>query len=141
MLPVSGRPGGAVARIHRPVDGVEERAQLLAPRGCDRFEPGYAALQVRAKVGLPLPVLAGSAVASRVRQHGLQAVVVLTREGLFGGMGLDSQWDRGCLGRVRDTLFAPSDDGRHASSIAEAVGKSYNRSGPFARVVYTESHV
>jgi 1,4-alpha-glucan branching enzyme len=70
----------------------------------------------------------------------LQNDDVITRDALFGGLGLDSQWDGDFKGRLRDLLFAPSDDARRASSVAEAVGKSYNRSGPFARVIYTESH-
>lgn len=70
----------------------------------------------------------------------LQNDDVITRDALFGGVGLDSQWDSGFLGRVRDMLLAPTDEARRAHTIAEAVGKSYNRSGPFARVVYTESH-
>jgi len=70
----------------------------------------------------------------------LQNDDVITRDALFGGIGLDSQWDPGFLGRVREMLFAPTDDARSASRIAEAVGKSYNQSGPFARVIYTESH-
>ena len=70
----------------------------------------------------------------------LQNDDVLTRDALFGGIGLDSQWDPGFRERVRGLLFAPNDDARRASSIAEAVGKSYNGSGPFQRVIYTESH-
>lgn len=72
--------------------------------------------------------------------EGLQNDDAITRDALFGGMGLDGQWDPGFKMRVRDLLFAPNDDIRRASSVAEAVGKSYNRSGPFARVIYTESH-
>ena len=60
----------------------------------------------------------------------LQNNDVLTRDALFGGIGLDSQWDPGFKDRVRGLLFAPNDDARRASSIAEAVGKSY--SGSFA---------
>ena len=71
----------------------------------------------------------------------LQNDDVLTRDALFGGIGLDSQWDPGFRDRVvRGMLFAPNDDARRASSVAEAVGKSYNGSGPFQRVIYTESH-
>jgi len=70
----------------------------------------------------------------------LQNDDVVTRDALFGGMGLDSQWDARFLGRVREMLFAPNDDARRASSVAEAVSKSYNQSGPFARVIYDESH-
>ncbi len=70
----------------------------------------------------------------------LQNDDVITRDALLGGMGLDSQWDAGFLGRVRDMLFAPTDDARSAASIAEAVAKTYNGSAPFARVIYTESH-
>jgi 1,4-alpha-glucan branching enzyme len=70
----------------------------------------------------------------------LQNESFITRDALFGGMGLDSQWDSWFRGRVTDMLFSPNDEGRRASVIAEAVGKSYNDAGPFARVVYTESH-
>src|SRR6476469_3655191 len=61
----------------------------------------------------------------------LQNDDALTRDALFGGIGLDSQWDPGFRDRIRGMLFAPNDDARRASSIAEAVGKSYNGSGPF----------
>ena len=64
----------------------------------------------------------------------------MTRDALFGGIGLDSQWDAGFVGRLREMLFAPADDARRASSVAEAIGKTYNGSGPFQRVIYTESH-
>ena len=70
----------------------------------------------------------------------LQNEAFITNDALFGGMGLDSQWDSWGLGRIRDLLFAPSDDARRASSVAEAVTKSYNSAGPFARVLYSESH-
>jgi len=70
----------------------------------------------------------------------LQNDDVVTRDALFGGIGLDSQWDAGFVGRIRDTLLSPTDEGRRASVVAEAVSKSYDRSGPFQRVVYTESH-
>jgi 1,4-alpha-glucan branching enzyme len=70
----------------------------------------------------------------------LQNDATITQDALFGGMGLDSQWDSWFLGRVRDLMFAASDDARSASSVAEAIGKSYNSAGAFARVIYTESH-
>jgi 1,4-alpha-glucan branching enzyme len=70
----------------------------------------------------------------------LQNDDAVTRDALLGGMGMDAQWDPVFKDRVRGMLLAPSDDARRASAIAEAVAKSYNASGPFARVVYAESH-
>ena len=65
----------------------------------------------------------------------------LTKDALFGGMGLDAQWDNWFLGRMRDGLMFCADDGsRSATSVAQAIGKSYNDAGPFQRIVYTESH-
>ena len=70
----------------------------------------------------------------------LQNDASLTRDALFGGMGLDAQWDGWFLGHVRDTITATNDGARSAAQVAEAVGKSYNDAGPFQRVVYIESH-
>jgi 1,4-alpha-glucan branching enzyme len=70
----------------------------------------------------------------------LQNDDVITRDALFGGMGLDAQWDGNFVGIVRDMLMAPDDSARLPSQVAQAVGKSYNRSGPFQRVIYIESH-
>jgi 1,4-alpha-glucan branching enzyme len=70
----------------------------------------------------------------------LQNDDVVTRDAWFGGSGLDAQWAATFLGKVREMLLAPSDDARRASVVAEAVGKSYNGSGPYQRVIYVESH-
>src|SRR5581483_6175238 len=70
----------------------------------------------------------------------LQNDDVITRDALFGGMGLDSQWDSVYFNKLRSMLLAPADSARLPSDVAQAVGKSYNRSGPFQRVIYTESH-
>jgi 1,4-alpha-glucan branching enzyme len=70
----------------------------------------------------------------------LQNDDVITRDALFGGMGLDSQWDSFYLWRIREMLLAASDSGRMANVIGGAVGKAYNGSGSFQRVVYFESH-
>ncbi len=64
----------------------------------------------------------------------------ITRDALFGGMGLDSQWDSWFLGRLRDMMFAANDDSRSTQSVVEAIGKSYNYAGFFQRVIYVESH-
>lgn len=70
----------------------------------------------------------------------LQNDEVITRDALFGGMGLDAQWDSTYLGTLREMLLATSDPARQASQVARAVGKTYNNSGPFQRIIYTESH-
>src|SRR5206468_2941996 len=43
-------------------------------------------------------------------------------------------------GRLRNMMFAPGDDQRDPSSVADAIAKSYNSTGPFQRVIYIESH-
>jgi 1,4-alpha-glucan branching enzyme len=70
----------------------------------------------------------------------LQNDDTLTRDALAGGIGLDAQWDSWFSGRVRNALFAFADDQRNVQQVAEAISKSYNSSGPFQRVNYTESH-
>jgi 1,4-alpha-glucan branching enzyme len=70
----------------------------------------------------------------------LQNDDAITRDALFGGMGLDSQWDGWFADRVRSMLLAPSDEARVASRIREAIEKPYNRSGAFERVIYFDSH-
>lgn len=70
----------------------------------------------------------------------LQNDDIVTRDALFGGIGLDSQWDNWFLGRVRNAMFALYDDQRGPQQVADALAKAYNSSGPFQRVVYTESH-
>ncbi len=64
----------------------------------------------------------------------------LTRDALFGGMGLDSQWDNWFLGRLRHTMTEIGDGNYSVLDVAGAVTKSYNTAGPFERVVYLESH-
>ncbi len=64
----------------------------------------------------------------------------LTKDALFGGIGLDSQWDNWFLGRLRTMMTASNDGDRGVLDVAGAVGKSYNTAGPFERVVYLESH-
>jgi 1,4-alpha-glucan branching enzyme len=70
----------------------------------------------------------------------LQNDDVVTRDALFGGIGLDSQWDNWFLGRTRSMMFALSDGERNPQQVAESISKSYNSSGPLQRVIYTESH-
>ena len=70
----------------------------------------------------------------------LQNDAAITQDALFGGMGLDSQWDSWFLGKVRGAITAASDDARSVSDVAAAIAKSYNSAGPFQRVIYTESH-
>lgn len=64
----------------------------------------------------------------------------LTRDALFGGMGLDSQWDNWFLGRLRRMMTSADDGDRGVLDVAGAVTKSYNTAGVFERVVYLESH-
>jgi len=64
----------------------------------------------------------------------------LTHDALTGGIGLDAQWDNWFSGRVRNAMFALEDNQRNPQQVAEAISKSYNASGPFQRVNYTESH-
>lgn len=64
----------------------------------------------------------------------------LTRDALFGGIGLDAQWDGWFSGRIRNALFALDDNQRNPQQVAEAISKSYNSSGAFQRVIWTETH-
>jgi len=57
-----------------------------------------------------------------------------------GGAGFDAQWDPTFLGIIRDAIIAPSDNGRNLEAVASAIAQSYAGSGPFQRVIYTESH-
>jgi 1,4-alpha-glucan branching enzyme len=70
----------------------------------------------------------------------LQNDDTLTRDALSGGVGLDAQWDNWFSGRVRNAMFAFEDNERNPQQVAEAISKSYNSSGAFQRVNYTESH-
>jgi 1,4-alpha-glucan branching enzyme len=69
----------------------------------------------------------------------LQGDATIVRDALFGGMGLDAQWDAG-FGAIRGMLLAPSDDARRPSALRAAIEKGYDPSGPFQRVVYFDSH-
>jgi 1,4-alpha-glucan branching enzyme len=64
----------------------------------------------------------------------------ITRDALFGGMGLDAQWDGTFDWALRSMLLAPTDEARLPSRVKEAAEKSYNGSGPFQRVIYFDSH-
>lgn len=70
----------------------------------------------------------------------LQNDDVVTRDALAGGMGMDSQWDSLFADKVRGAMFATADEARDPGQVAAAIAKSYNSSGPFQRVIYTESH-
>jgi 1,4-alpha-glucan branching enzyme len=71
----------------------------------------------------------------------LQNDTTVTQDALFGGIGLDSQWDSWFVGRAQNNLlFVPNDDARSVPMIAEMIGLSYNNTGPFQRIIYAESH-
>jgi 1,4-alpha-glucan branching enzyme len=70
----------------------------------------------------------------------LQNDTELTQDALFGGIGLDAQWDPWFLSRMRQMMFAPSDPERRIGDVADAIRNSYNNAGPFQRVIYLESH-
>jgi 1,4-alpha-glucan branching enzyme len=70
----------------------------------------------------------------------LQNDDAVTRDALFGGIGLDAQWDNWFLGRLRNAMFSPFDDQRNPQQVSEAIAKAYNSSGAFQRVIYAESH-
>jgi len=69
----------------------------------------------------------------------LQGDATIVKDALFGGMGLDAQWDAG-FGAIRAMLLAPSDDARRPTALRAAIEKSYDASGPFQRVVFFDSH-
>jgi 1,4-alpha-glucan branching enzyme len=64
----------------------------------------------------------------------------VTLDALFGGIGLDAQWDNWFLGRLETMMFASDDNDRNVSDVGAAITKSYNWSGPFQRIIYIESH-
>jgi 1,4-alpha-glucan branching enzyme len=70
----------------------------------------------------------------------LQNDDAVTRDALFGGIGLDAQWDSWFSGRVRNAMFASNDSQRNPQQVGEAISKSYNAAGAFQRVTYMESH-
>jgi len=70
----------------------------------------------------------------------LQNDTEVTRDALFGGIGLDGQWDPVFRDRMRDMIFAPEDPQRSLSTVADAIHNGYNDAGPFQRVIYLESH-
>jgi 1,4-alpha-glucan branching enzyme len=70
----------------------------------------------------------------------LQNDTSVTQDALFGGIGLDTQWDNWFLGRLQNMMFATDDASRGIDDVADAVNKSYNSAGAFQRVIYIESH-
>ncbi len=64
----------------------------------------------------------------------------ITRDALFGGMGMDAQWDAWFQGRIWSLLLAPDDQSRQTLPVKEAIENSYSLSPPSGRVVYHESH-
>lgn len=70
----------------------------------------------------------------------LQNDASVTQDALFGGIGLDAQWDNWFLGRLQNMMFATDDGARNPGAVAAAITKSYNDAGPYQRVIYIESH-
>jgi 1,4-alpha-glucan branching enzyme len=70
----------------------------------------------------------------------LQNDATVTQDALFGGVGLDSQWDNWFLGRLQNMMFATDDASRAPQEVAAAITKNYNDAGAFQRVIYLESH-
>jgi 1,4-alpha-glucan branching enzyme len=57
-----------------------------------------------------------------------------------GGAGFDAQWDPVFRDTIRGAVTAADDASRDMNAVAAAVGKSYNASGVFQRIIYAESH-
>jgi 1,4-alpha-glucan branching enzyme len=57
-----------------------------------------------------------------------------------GGAGFDSQWDPTFRDSIRSAVAATDDASRDMGRVAAAIGKSYNASGMFQRILYVESH-
>lgn len=70
----------------------------------------------------------------------LQNDTELTQDALFGGIGLDSQWDPWFLSRMRQMMFAGDDSQRRIGDVADGIRNAYNGAGPYQRVIYLESH-
>lgn len=70
----------------------------------------------------------------------LQNDSTVTQDALFGGIGLDGQWDNWFSGRLRQMMFAADDAQRGPGDVATAIVKSYNNAAAFQRVIYLESH-
>lgn len=65
----------------------------------------------------------------------------ITRDALFGGMGLDAQWDSTFRDSLRNnTVLGGNDAGRSPSAVASAISNSYSNQGFFQRIIYAESH-
>jgi 1,4-alpha-glucan branching enzyme len=65
----------------------------------------------------------------------------ITRDALFGGMGLDAQWDSTYRDLLRsNTILGGTDAGRSPTAIANAVSNAYSDQGFFQRIAYAESH-
>jgi 1,4-alpha-glucan branching enzyme len=56
------------------------------------------------------------------------------------GAGFDAQWDPVFRDAIRNAVIVPNDADRDMGSVAAAIGKSYNASGMFQRILYVESH-
>ena len=57
-----------------------------------------------------------------------------------GGAGFDAQWDNIFRDSVRQAIAAANDSDRDMNAVAAAIGKRYNSSGMFQRILYIESH-
>jgi 1,4-alpha-glucan branching enzyme len=57
-----------------------------------------------------------------------------------GGAGFDAQWDPIFRDAIRGAVTAANDADRDMNALAGAIGKNYNQSGMFQRIVYAESH-
>jgi 1,4-alpha-glucan branching enzyme len=64
----------------------------------------------------------------------------ITKPTAAGGAGFDAQWDPVFRDAVRSAVAAPHDADRDMGALAAAIGKSYNSSGMFQRILYVESH-
>ncbi len=70
----------------------------------------------------------------------LQSDDWITKPTRVGGAGFDTQWDPIFRDAIRSAIAAPGDDQRDMGALAAAIGKGYNQSGMFQRVIYAESH-
>jgi 1,4-alpha-glucan branching enzyme len=57
-----------------------------------------------------------------------------------GGAGFDAQWDSRFRDAVRNAVIVADDSNRDMGALGAAIGKSYNQSGMFQRIIYVESH-
>jgi 1,4-alpha-glucan branching enzyme len=57
-----------------------------------------------------------------------------------GGAGFDAQWDAVFRDAVRNAVAVRNDSDRDMGAVVAAIGKGYNGSGMFQRILYVESH-